>query len=128
MKQKSICIILFCVSILIIIGILFFLLPIPKTEEETEYLVMESEAATMQDAQSVETFSDRTTEQTQIGRYVVIDIENRLHIYDDYAHAVVYQSGIRVDQLPDEIKEKVKEGIIFSSEQEMFEFLESYSS
>lgn len=55
----------------------------------------------------------------EYGRVVVFESKNK---------SIYMETGIEVYTLPSEIQEKLESGIFFQSEQELYDFLESYSS
>ncbi|MCC8168514.1 MAG: hypothetical protein LIO37_04150 [Clostridiales bacterium] len=60
--------------------------------------------------------------------YIILANNGTMVVYYSDASTVYFDSGIKVTSLPDETIDKVVQGIRFQSEEELFAFLESYSS
>lgn len=52
----------------------------------------------------------------------------RLVVYENKNHNVYMETSIETSTLPEDVKEKLKSGIYFQTEAELYDFLESYSS
>ncbi len=55
-------------------------------------------------------------------------VDGRIVIYDGKTNVIYFETSIERQVLPEDIKEKLKEGIYFKNEKELYDFLESYSS
>ena len=60
--------------------------------------------------------------------YYVKDDNGRLVVYEAKTQAVYAQTGIETDTLPMELQANLDAGIFFQSEEDLYNFLESYSS
>lgn len=61
-------------------------------------------------------------------KYVILAHEGMLVVYYSDYSTVYLDTGIQVMTLPDTVKDQLLQGIPFNSEEELFAFLESYSS
>ena len=61
-------------------------------------------------------------------QYYIKDDNGRLVVYETKTQAVYAQTGIETDTLPAEIKTELSTGIFFQTEEDLYNFLESYSS
>ena len=52
----------------------------------------------------------------------------RLVVYESKSGEIYMETGIGIYTLPQDIRLNIESGIFFSSEQELYDFLESYSS
>lgn len=62
------------------------------------------------------------------GRFFVIEEDGYLVIYDKSSMKRYDETTILVENLPEKLRLKVQEGIYFMNEEELYAFLESYSS
>ncbi len=120
MKKKiSICffagILLLCLLSVLLIDVYWD----NKEKERAEQLVVQTE-------QTEELFESMA---------VVSNAAYYLEIQDGYVvvlesdHTTVYfETNIRYQMLPEEVKKQITEGVSFQNEAELFDFLESYSS
>ena len=60
--------------------------------------------------------------------YYLKEEYGRLVVYEAKTQTIYAQTGIETEYLPVEIQEDLKSGIFFESEEELYNFLESYSS
>jgi len=60
--------------------------------------------------------------------YYIKDDDGRLVVYEAKTQNVYAQTGIETDTLPLEIQLHLDTGIFFESEEDLYNFLESYSS
>lgn len=61
-------------------------------------------------------------------KFIIKDYEGMVTVYDCDDSSVYVQTNIRTDDLPEELRERVKEGIKIENEKDLFLFLESYNS
>ena len=60
--------------------------------------------------------------------YYIKDDDGRLVVYEAKTQSIYAQTGIETNILPVEIQLHLDEGIFFESEEDLYNFLESYSS
>lgn len=60
--------------------------------------------------------------------FLVIEQDGVLVVYEADGETVLFETNVRVQNLDVELQEKVKEGLPFVNEQDLYDFLESYSS
>ncbi len=60
--------------------------------------------------------------------YIVRATDHMLVVYLSDGQTVFMETGIRLDTLDDEMKEKARRGIGFQNQENLYDFLESYSS
>ena len=51
-----------------------------------------------------------------------------LSVYNGAASEKYFDTGVYFEELPDEVKNKVTNGLYFFNETDLYDFLESYSS
>ncbi len=60
--------------------------------------------------------------------YIIFSEDGRLVVYYSDCSTVYFNSGIMEETLPEEVKSELPLGIRFQTDEELFDFLESYSS
>lgn len=60
--------------------------------------------------------------------YYIIEENGRLVVYQSKSQEIYMETSIEVFTLPLEMQEKLKTGIFIQTEEELYDFLESYSS
>lgn len=68
------------------------------------------------------------TENIKQYKFVVVDEANHLVVYYVNRDIRYLATDIPVERLPEELRRKVKDGINFSDEKALYDFLENYSS
>ncbi len=91
--------------------------PVPETGQQTK---AESEIGTEEAV-----YSSKTEEPY---RYIIFEEDGRLTVFESDNQTRYLDTGISAETLPEELKEKLETGIRFQTEEELFAFLESYSS
>ncbi len=61
-------------------------------------------------------------------QYYIKDDDGRLVVYETKTQSIYAQTSIETDTLPEEIQDHLDTGIFFQTEEELYNFLESYSS
>lgn len=61
-------------------------------------------------------------------KYILLEDEGRLYVYKPDRTTLYMETGILAANLPEQLKRELEDGICFVSEEELFDFLESYSS
>ncbi len=61
-------------------------------------------------------------------QYYIKDEDGRLVVYETKTQDIYAQTGIETETLPVEIQSKLETGIFFQTEEDLYNFLESYSS
>ena len=60
--------------------------------------------------------------------YYIKEADGRLVVYQSKTQEIYMETSVESDTLPEELKEKLKAGIFFENEEDLYDFLESYSS
>ena len=60
--------------------------------------------------------------------YYIKAMDGRLVVYMSKNHEIFMETSIESNMLPEELKEQLKVGIFFENEEDLYGFLESYSS
>ena len=127
MKNKlGICI--FCV---IVLGVCLTIGSISRSKREmkddpTEQIVEQQARETKQEesiSPSVETNKELT-----YYKYMIYQDGERLTVYESDSTTIYMQTDIMVAQLPEDVREQLDLGIGIRTEEELYDFLESYSS
>lgn len=115
-RQTGICI-LFCILLITISGGLFYWFLSQDKPIEVEPTEQEPIEIALESAMDQEFYA-----------YIIFDRDGSLSAYYGDNETLYMDTGIITDTLPVEIQEKAKEGIRFTTLEELFDFLESYSS
>ena len=92
------------------------------TEQIEEQQIQEIEREKMI-SPSVETNKELT-----YFKYMIYQDGERLTVYESDSTTIYMQTDIMVDQLPEDVREQLDLGIGIQTEEELYDFLESYSS
>lgn len=60
-------------------------------------------------------------------KYIIKCVDSRLEVYMN-DNSLFMETGILYDELPEEIKQKIETGLPIMDEEQLYDFLESYSS
>ncbi len=110
-----------------------------RSEEANEIRLekMSSEKSSLQDGLNYETedYSGAMEEVVEVSdgdmsdeRFLVKEEDGYLVIYDRMAMKRYDETTIQLSDLPERLQEKVIEGMVFADEEELYAFLENYSS
>lgn len=111
-----------------------YLLWKPKEEplQKAKRMPFASEIAYEEGASTEDLLMESTLKESMIIQqpyaYLVLEQDGVLVVYEADGETVLFETNVRVQNLDAELQEKVKEGLPFVNEQELFDFLESYSS
>lgn len=120
-RQVSICIFL---AILVIgLALLYIKLNNENVRTPIENDTEKVENATEENTQSITSSNEYVTYY-----FYAKDDNGRISIYDVQSQTLYMETGIETSLLSVEMQEKLKSGIYFKTEVELFDFLESYSS
>jgi 5'-3' exonuclease len=97
-----------------------------RKRQETEVPQETREADAKTDATETESVTSSTAEDGY--SYIILEEDGHLLVYYSDNMTVFFDSGILTKNLPDGIKQELKTGIRFEDEDELYEFLENYSS
>ena len=70
----------------------------------------------------------QTSNEAKNARYCIINDSGMLSVYNGAASEKYFDTGVYFEELPDEVKNKVTNGLYFFNETDLYDFLESYSS
>lgn len=122
-RQVSICIFL-SVFLIFVTGIyIFFHNETKQNEIEIEDTNTQIEIVTEENTQSVTSSNEYKTYY-----FYAKDVDGYLFIYDVKSNTLYMETGIESSTLPEDIQAKLITGIYFENEEQLFSFLESYSS
>lgn len=124
MKRRTIGICIFVAVIVIFTAIFAGIyrrkeVPVPESE-----LQIKVESVTETDTEKTVTSS--TSEEPYL--YIMFADDGRLSVYEADNLTLYLDTGISVESLPEERKADLDTGIRFRTQEELFDFLESYSS
>ena len=60
--------------------------------------------------------------------YCIKAQDGKLVVYKTNQNTIFMETSIEIDTLPDDIQSRIKDGIYFQTEGDLYDFLESYSS
>ena len=121
-RQISICIIL--TTMAIILGMLYMKINNDSSINSLENSTENSTLST--DEKSTDSI---TSSNEYVNYYFCAKIEDgRVAIYDTKKQALYMETSIETRFLPEEIQKELEVGIYFKTDEELFDFLESYSS
>lgn len=72
--------------------------------------------------------SVETNKELTYFKYMIYQDGERLTVYESDSTTIYMQTDIMVDQLPEDVREQLDLGIGIQTEEELYDFLESYSS
>ena len=72
--------------------------------------------------------SVETNKEVTYYKYMIYQDGERLTVYESDSITVFMETDILVDELPEDMREQLKLGVGISTEEELYDFLESYSS
>ena len=125
-KTLSICI--FCVILFMGFWIVWNILS-PKEESielESEKRV-ENSSKEFKQSENI-TSSVETNKEVTYYKYMIYQDGERLTVYESDSITVFMETDILVEELPEDMREQLKLGIGICTEEELYDFLESYSS
>lgn len=96
-----------------------------KPEAENDDSITEEYAAA--DTESLEQLFEIMSV-AEPAAYYIVEKEGYLVVLEKDRETVFFETNIQFDLLPEELKNKVRNGISFETENELYDFLESYSS
>ena len=125
-KTLSICI--FCVILFMGFWIVWNILS-PKEESielESEKRV-ENRSKGFKQSEKIPS-SVETNKEVTYYKYMIYQDGERLTVYESDSITVFMETDILVEELPEDMREQLKLGIGICTEEELYDFLESYSS
>ena len=125
-KTLSICI--FCVILFMGFWIVWNILS-PKEESielESEKRV-ENSSKGFKQSKNIPS-SVETNKEVTYYKYMIYQDGERLTVYESDSITVFMETDILVEELPEDMREQLKLGIGICTEEELYDFLESYSS
>lgn len=86
-----------------------------------------------EDAQHAETETGTETVAASVpelpdSKYYLKEQDGIIAVYLSDRNTLYFETSIRIEELSSEVKERLFDGLSFSSEKELYEFLENYSS
>ena len=123
MRQKlSICIFLGIIFVVTIAG-LFAMEMSLREEEQIGRMHTQVEETQMTEQDAVESGMD-----IQPYQFYLMAIDGQISVFESDKTTWYMDTGIMIEDVPDMIKIQLEEGMGFVSEEELFSFLENYSS
>ena len=121
-RQIGICIIL--ATIVVILALLYIKL-INESQLDNRQNSTENSTMITEDDSTDSIISN----QEYVTYYFYAKNDNgRVSIYDVKSQTLYMETGIEIDLLSEEMRQELESGIYFKNEEELFDFLESYSS
>ena len=65
--------------------------------------------------------------ETEYYKYIIKCVDSRLEVYMN-DNSLFMETGILYDELPEELKQKIDTGLPIMDDEQLYDFLESYSS
>ena len=69
-----------------------------------------------------------TSNEAKKAKYCIKNDSGMLSVYNGSASEKYFDTGVYFEELPEEVKNKVTNGLYFFNETDLYDFLESYSS
>lgn len=124
MKSKiSICFL----TIFIILLALFTIEKI-NTQRAADKAAITAQSKDMDKAANDKKQSLQTSNEAKNASYCIKNDSGMLSVYNGAANEKYFDTGVYFEELPDEVKNKVTNGLYFFNETDLYDFLESYSS
>lgn len=70
----------------------------------------------------------QTSNEAKNASYCIKNDSGMLSVYNGASNEKYFDTGVYFEELPDEVKNKVTNGLYFFNETDLYDFLESYSS
>lgn len=70
----------------------------------------------------------QTSNEAKNASYCIKNDSGMLSVYNGATNEKYFDTGVYFEELPDEVKNKVTNGLYFFNETDLYDFLESYSS
>lgn len=71
---------------------------------------------------------NETSNEAKNAKYCIKNDSGMLSVYSTTASEKYFDTGVYFEELPEEVKNKVTNGLYFFNETDLYDFLESYSS
>ena len=124
MKSKiSICFL----TIFIILLALFTIEKI-NTQRAADQAAITAQSKDMDSDANDKKESLQTSNEAKNASYCIKNDSGMLSVYNGAANEKYFDTGVYFEELPDEVKNKVTNGLYFFNETDLYDFLESYSS
>ena len=125
-KTLSICI--FCVILFVgFWSVLNILSPKEESKELESEKRVENSSKGFKQSENIPS-SVETNKEVTYYKYMIYQDGERLTVYESDSITVFMETDILVDELPENMREQLKLGVGISTEEELYDFLESYSS
>lgn len=138
-RQVSMGIFILIIGSALALGLLFISLGVRAIDEDsgiwdrgTVSLAPGSrQAAQQKEEVGAETDEPSVTAAKAVGptyQFVLRVEKGEIYVYETAGNRLFMDTGFKLRELPDHVQRKVREGLGFQTEEELFAFLESYSS
>ena len=125
-KTLSICI--FCVILFMGFWSVWNILSLKEESKELESdKRVENNSKGFKQSENIPS-SVETNKEVTYYKYMIYQDGERLTVYESDSVTVFMETDILVDELPEDMREQLKLGVGISTEEELYDFLESYSS
>lgn len=114
MKRKN----SICLSVIIVLLLVSIVITVYQKNYEKEYVQEETQ---MKELES-------TLVEQELYKYKVLENDEKLVVYTYNLEKVLFETSIDIKSLPANLQDKIHKGISFRNEEELYSFLESYSS
>ena len=118
-RNLSICIFLFFIVLFLISVIILF-----DNHKESEQLLPDSQETQNSESEIV----INSNKEIKSYQYIILEDQGRLSVYCSDNKTLYMNTGIPVNALTDELRNQLPSGIWFETEEDLYEFLENYSS
>jgi hypothetical protein len=136
MKQTSVIRISFLVcALLIVVAYLGGRYSGQKQNAQSSMETTQNQSLSAEQSDDTQTDTQKNTQesvesmtQAASGLYCIKESNGYLVVYDTQTNEVYFETGVKISDLPEELQLEVQEGIYFSNPEELYSFLENYSS
>lgn len=127
MKRQISIYIFYGILLLALVAVLL-LMNASLENRDREIRIAEKNAADTADAADAAEYLPSSREISAYYRYTLRVDDGQLSVYQTEGDMLYLDTGIKLANLPQQVQARISEGVGFHSEEELFAFLESYSS
>ena len=117
-----------CFLTIVIILLALFTIEKINTQRAADQAAITAQSKDMDRDANDKKESLQTSNEAKNASYCIKNDSGMLSVYNGAANEKYFDTGVYFEELPDEVKNKVTNGLYFFNETDLYDFLESYSS